>query len=109
MFVNELPTRRIGIRNGVRLQSHDDIQITLSYGEDNRHWLQVKGDNLHASTRSSIFIFPDNGELIVKYLEKVCGEIRSLSQSSLSVLEKQDVLIYMLKHMASIDHFKSIH
>jgi hypothetical protein len=106
MFANDLPTRRISIRGGTRLQSQDNIQITLSHCNGHEYWLQVKSISINASTRSSVAIFKDNGYLIIRYLENVCGVVGFLEQSDLDICDKQEALNKVIKIMASIDYFK---
>ena len=108
MFTNEHPTRRLSTRNGVRLLSQDQIQITLSHCNGNKNWLQVKSHTISASTRSSVFIFHDNGHLIVRYLENVCGIVRCIEESNLNNADKQDTLEKAIKHMASVDYLKYV-
>ena len=109
MFTNDHPTRRKSIRNGVRLLSQDQIQITLSHCNGSKNWLQVKSHSISASTRSSVFVFQDNDYLIVRYLENVSGIVRCIEESNLDAEEKQEALEKAIKHMASVDYFKHIH
>jgi len=109
MFFNQHPTRRKSIRSGIQLLSQDHIQITLSHCGGIKYWLQVKSDSINASTRSSVFIFQDNGHLIVRYLENVSGIVRCIGQSSLNAEDKQGALEEAIKHMASVDYLKYVH
>ncbi len=109
MFANELPTRRTSERNGIRLRSQDDIQITLSRCNENKYWLQVKSHSIHASTRSSVNIFKDNRYLIIRYLENVCGVVRFLEESNLNPTDRQESLDGAIKVMASVDYLKWVH
>ncbi|MEI8155218.1 MAG: hypothetical protein WCH60_00015 [Burkholderiales bacterium] len=107
---DNFPTRRQFDRDTISF-SADCVTATLSNksGDKSKFWLQIKnGENLHASTRSSIFRTPHNFDQVTKYLGAVCGIVNAINQTELSQYEKEDCLISAVKNMASIDYFKSI-
>ena len=108
MLTSQNPPRENDIWNKICYESKDSILITLSYFENNHHWLEIDCRELQSSTCSSIIISSKKTNEIIKYLESVCGIVRAVRQMNKNENEKKKSLIKAAKFMSSISYFEYI-